>query len=48
SNTTAFKQLVFEKTGLSSGEHTIKVQVSGSKNTAATSIYFVLDYLQVL
>lgn len=40
--------LLFNKTGLSNGNHTIKVVVKGTKNAASSGIALVHDYFSVL
>jgi hypothetical protein len=37
------EQVVYTKTGLAAGEHTIKVVVTGQKNPAATDVYVLVD-----
>lgn len=36
-------QVVYTKTGLAAGDHTIKIVVTGQKNPAATDIYALID-----
>ncbi|MDT8716139.1 hypothetical protein IAI10_05685 [Clostridium sp. 19966] len=43
-----FKKVVYEKTGLSSGTHTVKIQVSSNKNASAKNCYQVIDSLEIL
>ena len=43
-STTRMSQLLFSKTGLSNGSHTIKVVVKGTKNAASAGTYLVHDY----
>lgn len=38
---------VFSSEGLTQGEHTIKIRVTGSKNSAATGAYAIIDYVKV-
>ncbi|MHB9141036.1 MAG: GDSL-type esterase/lipase family protein [Paludibacter sp.] len=40
--------LLFNKTGLSNGDHTIKVVVKGTKNIASNGVALVHDYFSVL
>lgn len=39
--------MVFASQTLSSGQHTIKMRVTGSKNPAATGAYVILDYVAI-
>src|SRR5688500_11006116 len=39
--------MVFSSGSLSQGNHSIKIRVTGSKNSASTGTYIVLDYLKV-
>ena len=39
--------MVFAGQNLSSGQHTIKMRVTGSKNPAATGAYIILDYVAI-
>ncbi len=39
--------MVFASPNLSSGQHTIKMRVTGSKNSAATGAYAILDYVAI-
>ncbi|NWF76914.1 MAG: hypothetical protein HXY53_10200 [Nitrospirae bacterium] len=41
-------QVILRKTGLSSGSHTVGIEVSGQKNASSTGYYIDLDALQVL
>ncbi len=40
--------MVYERTGLSSGEHTVVLKYTGRKNAAATNTYILLDKVEVL
>lgn len=46
--TQLYNQLAFSKTGLSRGSHTIKINITGTKNVLATDCYFALDYLNII
>ncbi|HWC10953.1 MAG TPA: glycosyl hydrolase [Acidimicrobiales bacterium] len=46
--TTQYKQVVFERTGLAPGEHTIRVVRTGTRNPAATNTLQFLDAFVVL
>lgn len=48
SSSTAFKKVVFEKDGLSPGEHVVKIEVTNVKNSSAKEYYQVIDSLEVL
>jgi uncharacterized protein YjdB len=39
--------MVFASAGLSPGQHTIKIRVTGTKNPAATGAYAILDYVAI-
>ncbi|MET9730113.1 glycoside hydrolase family 2 TIM barrel-domain containing protein [Streptomyces sp. NPDC006458] len=43
-----FQQRVFERTGLSQGEHTVTVRVTGRKNAASADAYVSLDAVEAL
>ncbi|MFD5087411.1 glycoside hydrolase family 2 TIM barrel-domain containing protein [Kitasatospora sp. NPDC058406] len=43
-----FQQSVFERTGLTEGEHTVSVRVTGQKNASATDTFVCLDAFEVL
>lgn len=40
--------ILYETTGLPEGEHTLRVDVLGTKNAAASDTFVVLDYFEVL
>ncbi|REE69734.1 S-layer family protein [Paenibacillus taihuensis] len=48
SSTTIQQQVLYRKSGLPSGSHTIKVVVKGSKNPAAVDSYILADAFQYL
>ena len=41
------QQELFAKTGLPRGEHTIKIVVKGTKNTASKDCYIIVDAFKV-
>ncbi|WP_405862743.1 hypothetical protein OG361_34530 [Streptomyces sp. NBC_00090] len=43
-----FQQRVFERTGLTGGEHTVTVRVTGRKNAASVDAYLSLDAIEAL
>ncbi|MFF5788030.1 hypothetical protein ACFY8P_24085 [Streptomyces sp. NPDC012693] len=43
-----YQQKVFEQTGLTDGEHTVTVAVTGDKNTSATDPFVTLDAFEAL
>jgi hypothetical protein len=43
SSTELFQQVTYEKTGLSSGSHTLKIEVTNTKNASATDYYISPD-----
>jgi hypothetical protein len=48
SSSTIFKNIVFEKTGLTAGEHTVKIEITNTKNTAASNYYQAIDTIEIL
>ncbi len=43
-----FKQVVYSKTDLSPGVHTVRIRVKDSKNSAAKNIAQCLDYIEII
>ena len=48
SATEVYKKVFFENTNLTSGTHTIKIEVTGTKNANATGTYVHIDRLDVM
>ena len=48
SSSTVYKKLFLEKTGLTNGKHTVKIEVSGSKNASSKGTYIHIDKLDIL
>ncbi|MHA4773143.1 hypothetical protein L1085_001430 [Streptomyces sp. MSC1_001] len=46
--TKQYQQKVYERTGLTDGEHTVTVKVTGDRNTAAMDPYVTLDAFEAL
>ena len=44
----ASQKLLFSKTGLTNGKHTVKIEVSGNKNTAATNTTIHFDKIDII
>ena len=47
SSTTIFNKVAYEKTGLAYGTHTVKIEVTNTKDSKASSYYQAIDYLQI-
>ncbi|MBI5233424.1 MAG: hypothetical protein HY880_03640 [Deltaproteobacteria bacterium] len=47
SATSQVKQVVYQITGLASGNHTIKIEVTGTKNASATNTYIDIDAFEI-
>lgn len=47
SNSSQYNTLIYSKTGLFSGEHTVKIQVLGEKSSSSTGTYISLDKIVV-
>ncbi|SHI73630.1 hypothetical protein SAMN02745941_04250, partial [Clostridium intestinale DSM 6191] len=43
-----FQNKVFEKTGLTDSEHTVKIEVTNTKNSASQNYAICLDAIEVL
>jgi beta propeller repeat protein len=48
SATTQYQKAVYTKTGLTSGAHTIKIEVAGTKNASSTNTYVDVDAFDVV
>lgn len=48
SSTTQFSKLLFEKTNLLAGSHTIKIEVTNTKNTSAAASFISVDSFEVI
>ena len=46
-STKLYQQVLYTKTGLASGTHTIKVVVNGTKNASSTGYYIAIDAFEV-
>ena len=46
-NPTAKYQVVLQKTGLSAGNHTVTIEVSGQKNAASAGYFVDIDAFEV-
>lgn len=47
-NSTPHYQVVLQKTGLSAGNHTLRIEVSGQKNASSTGYYIDIDAFEVM
>lgn len=43
-----YKNNIFQRTNLSNGTHTVKVEVTGMKNPAATDVYINFDAIEII
>jgi hypothetical protein len=43
-----YQQLVYTKSGLAPGSHTIKIVVKGTKNANSQNYYLNVDYIEVV
>ena len=48
SSSPKIKQVVYEKTGMTNGGHTIRIEVTGTKNTSAKNYFIDLDAFEVV
>ena len=48
SSTTVFNKVAYEKTGLAYGTHTVKIEVTNTKDSKASSYYQVIDSIEIL
>ncbi|MDT8715431.1 hypothetical protein IAI10_02010 [Clostridium sp. 19966] len=48
SSTQQWNKVIYTKTGLTFGEHTIKIEVTNTKNPSATGYKILIDYFQVI
>ena len=47
SSTSKYKDIAFSKLDLPYGKHTVKISVSGNKNTSAAGIAIAIDYIEI-
>ena len=48
SSSTTYKKLFLEKSGLTNDKHTVKIEVSGNKNSSSIGFYIHLDKLDII
>ena len=42
------KRNMYQRTGLSNGEHTVRIEVTGLKNPSAVNSYLNIDYIEIV